>query len=319
MKDYKAVIGLEIHAQLKTKSKMFAPDSVTFGAEPNTAVSPITLAHPGTLPTVNKKAVEMAIKMGLATNCTINEKTFFARKNYFYPDLPKGYQISQYDTPLCSNGFINIKPDKNTTKKIRIHRIHMEEDTGKSMHDYDLYDSLIDLNRAGIPLIEIVSEADMETPEEAMAYVREIRRLVRYLNICDGNMEEGSLRCDINVSVMKKDAKEWGTKVEVKNLNSISAIGKALYYEIERQINALENGEKIYQETRLWDPNKQQTKLMRRKETADDYRYFTEPDIPMLFVSQEWLNSIKENMPLNASFVAVSLKFLKSNILYFFL
>ncbi len=295
--DYIAIIGLEIHAQLKTKSKMFAPDPVTYGEEPNVFISPTTLALPGALPTVNKNGVKMAVKMGLATHCTIHKKTLFARKNYFYPDLPKGYQISQYDTPVCTGGFVNIKLPDGSKKKIRIHRIHIEEDTGKSLHEYDIYDSLLDFNRAGTPLIEIVSEADIRTPEEAMAYVREIRRLVRYLDICDGNMEEGSLRCDVNVSVMKKTDSRWGTKVEVKNMNSISAIGKALEYEIRRQIEELESGGKIYQETRMWNPTQEKTILMRRKETADDYRYFPEPDLPYLFVSDELIEEIQAEMP----------------------
>ncbi len=295
--NYTAIIGLEIHAQLKTRSKMFSSEEVTYGEAPNVYLSTTTLGLPGALPTVNKNGVKMAIKMGLATHCTIHNKTLFARKNYFYPDLPKGYQISQYDTPVCTGGFVNIKLPDGTKKKIRIHRIHIEEDTGKSLHEYDIYSSLLDFNRAGTPLIEIVSEADIRTPEEAMAYVREIRRLVRYLDICDGNMEEGSLRCDVNVSVMKKTDNEWGTKVEVKNMNSISAIGKALKYEIERQINELENGGKIYQETRMWDPSEERTILMRRKETADDYRYFPEPDLPYLFVSDELITEIREEMP----------------------
>ena len=233
---YQAVIGLEVHAQLQSKSKIFCPDPVGYGAQPNTRISPVSLGHPGTLPTVNLECVKLAIKMGLATNCNVVGSCYFARKNYFYPDLPKGYQVSQDKTPICTEGELTIRLKDRSKKTIRIQRIHIEEDAGKSLHDQDMYDSLVDLNRAGVGLIEIVSEPDIRSSEEAMAYLTEIRKIVRYIGVCDGNMEEGSLRCDANISVMKKDAKEFGTRVEVKNMNSISNVGRAIEYEIERQI-----------------------------------------------------------------------------------
>ncbi|HIP35891.1 MAG TPA: Asp-tRNA(Asn)/Glu-tRNA(Gln) amidotransferase subunit GatB [Crocinitomix sp.] len=294
---YTAVIGLEIHAQMLTKSKAYSSDINEYGAIPNTNVSPITLGHPGTLPKMNKKTIDYAIKMGIACNCNIAEHQHFARKNYFYPDLPKGYQITQDTTPICTGGYILINDDEGNEKKIALTRIHMEEDAGKSIHDIDPFNTLIDLNRAGVPLIEIVSEPDIKTSQEAYNYVTEIRKLVRYLDICDGNMEEASLRCDANISVMLKDAKAFGAKVEVKNMNSIRNVKNAIEYEIKRQILAIENGETISQETRNYDALKNETSAMRTKEAANDYRYFPEPDLQPIKISSEHINSIKAEMP----------------------
>ena len=294
---YEAVIGLEIHAQLLTKSKAYSSDSTTFGASPNTQVSAISLGHPGTLPHHNRKVIEYAIRMGLACESTIREYNYYARKNYFYADLPKGYQITQDKTPICNGGFVNIKLKDGTTKKVGITRIHMEEDAGKSMHDQDLYDTLVDYNRAGVPLIEIVSEPDMRSADEAYAYVSEMRKLVRYLDICDGNMEEGSLRCDANVSVRLKGAQEYGTKVEVKNMNSISNVKRAIEYEIIRQIDLIEAGKPFTSETRSFDAMKGTTFSMRSKEEANDYRYFPEPDLPPFIANQAMVDEIKAQMP----------------------
>jgi aspartyl-tRNA(Asn)/glutamyl-tRNA(Gln) amidotransferase subunit B len=294
---YKAVIGLEVHAQMLTKSKAYSSDKNEYGDEPNTNVSPITLGHPGTLPKMNKKTIDFAIKMGLACQSNIAENQYFARKNYFYPDLPKGYQITQDTTPICTGGFVLIKDDSGNEKKIGITRIHMEEDAGKSIHDIDPFNTLIDLNRAGVPLIEIVSEPEIETSQEAYNYVTEIRKLVRYLDICDGNMEEGSLRCDANISVMLKDANEFGAKVEVKNMNSMRNVKNAIEYEIERQILAIENGETISQETRNYDALKNETSAMRTKEAANDYRYFPEPDLQPIKVTEAHKERIKAEMP----------------------
>src|SRR5213595_3074955 len=263
--EYETVVGLEVHAQLLTKSKLFCGDSTAFGSEPNTHVSPITLAHPGTLPKMNKKAIEFAIKMGLACHCEIVKHNYFARKNYFYPDLPKGYQVSQYTTPICKGGFVKIKT-ANTEKDIRLNRIHLEEDAGKSLHDVDPENTCIDYNRAGTPLIEIVTEPDIRSSEEAFACLTEIRKLVRYLEICDGNMEEGSLRCDANISVRKKGETELGTKVEVKNLNSIRNVKRAIDAEAKRLIDILENGGIITQQTRSFDANNGTTFAIRDKE-----------------------------------------------------
>lgn len=295
--NYKAVIGLEVHAQLLTASKMFSAEAAEFGGHPNTYVSAISLGHPGTLPSINSRCVEFAIKMGLATGCAINRHNIFARKNYFYGDLPKGYQISQHHGPICAQGSIPLVLPDGREKTVRIHRIHLEEDSGKSLHDQDIFHSLIDLNRAGIGLIEIVSEADIESPEEASAYVAEVRKLVRYLDICDGNMEEGSLRCDANISVMKRDATEWGTKVEVKNMNSITHVGKAVAYEISRQIELIEGGGKVVQQTRTWDAANTRTIPMRDKESSDDYRYFPEPDLQPVVVTDELLERLRLELP----------------------
>lgn len=293
---YEAVIGLEVHAQLLTKSKAYSNDINEYGARPNTNISAITLGHPGTLPKLNKQTINYAIRLGLAMNCNIADHQHFARKNYFYPDLPKGYQITQDTTPICTNGWIYITLGESK-KKIGITRIHMEEDAGKSIHDMDVYDTLVDLNRAGTPLLEIVTEPDLRSAEEAHAYLTEVRQLVRYLDICDGNMEEGSLRCDANISVRKKGAEAFGTKVEVKNMNSIRNVQRAIAFEIERQIKAIENGETIAQETRSFDAVNGTTISMRSKEAANDYRYFPEPDLPPIFVSEEQIAEVRETMP----------------------
>src|SRR6056297_1690363 len=293
---YEAVIGLEVHAQLLTNSKAFAPVSAEYGSAPNTQVTPLCLGHPGTLPVLNENLVRYIIKMGLATGCSIAEKSIFARKNYFYPDLPKGYQISQYDTPICYDGEIHIELE-DYEKTIGLTRIHMEEDAGKSIHDQDPYHTLVDLNRAGVPLIEIVSEPDIRTPQEAYAYLTKIKQIVQYLEICDGNMEEGSLRCDANVSVRLRGQKELSTRTELKNMNSFRNVERALEFEIKRQINLVESGEKVVQHTLLWDANKLETRLMRTKEEAHDYRYFPEPDIPPVIVTDELLDDIKSGLP----------------------
>lgn len=294
---YEAVIGLEVHAQMLTKSKAYSNDINEYGAQPNTNVSIVTLAHPGTLPMMNKKTIEYAIRLGLACNAEIAENQYFARKNYFYPDLPKGYQITQDKTPICTGGEIIIKDDNGNDKVIGLTRIHMEEDAGKSIHDVDVFDTLVDLNRAGVPLLEIVSEPDIKTSQEAYNYLTEVRKLVRYLDICDGNMEEGSLRCDANISVMLKGSKIFGTKVEVKNMNSIRNVQRAIEFEISRQIEAVEKGEVIAQETRSFDALKGITISMRSKEAANDYRYFPEPDLQPIYVGKEQVNTVKNEMP----------------------
>lgn len=294
---YEVVIGLEVHAQMLTKSKAYSNDINEYGAHPNTNVSVISLGHPGTLPRMNKKTIEFAIKLGLACGSEIARDQYFARKNYFYPDLPKGYQITQDKTPICTGGQIVIKGENGEEKPIGITRIHMEEDAGKSIHDVDVYDTLVDLNRAGVPLLEIVSEPDIRSSQEAYDYLSEVRKLVRYLDICDGNMEEGSMRCDANVSVRLVGAKEFGTKVEVKNMNSIRNVQRAIEFEVTRQIKALENGETLSQETRGFDALKGITISMRSKEAANDYRYFPEPDLQPLFVDQKQIDTIKSEMP----------------------
>ena len=294
---YEVVIGLEVHAQLKTKSKIFAPDKNEFGQEPNSLTSPITLGMPGVLPVLNKECVNMGILTGLALNCEIPSRCKFDRKQYFYPDLPKGYQISQYDEPICVNGYLDVKG-----KRIGITRAHLEEDAGKLVHagadglagsSY----SLVDLNRAGTPLLEIVSEPDMRSSEEARNYMEELRNIVRYIGVCDGNLEEGSMRCDANISIMPKGSKEFGTRAEIKNVNSFSALQRAIEYEIDRQIEIVEEGGKVVQETRLWDDNSRETRSMRGKEDAHDYRYFPEPDLMPLKISREWVKEIKDKMP----------------------
>lgn len=301
MNKYEAVIGLEVHAQLLTNSKAFCSCSTVFGASPNTNTCPICLGHPGTLPTLNKSLVEFIVKMGLATNCKIREKSTFARKNYFYADLVKGYQITQYEDPICYDGFIEIEnfidaKTSATSKNIGITRIHMEEDTGKAIHDLDI-DTLLDYNRSGVPLIEIVSEPDIRSASEAYKYLIEIKRILVYLGICTGNMEEGALRCDANVSVRPAGAKEFGTKTEVKNMNSFRNVEKAIEFEIERQIKLLESGGKVIQETRMWDGQKQETKSMRTKETIAGYRYFTEPDLLPVVVSEKWKEALRAELP----------------------
>ncbi|MBT1701638.1 Asp-tRNA(Asn)/Glu-tRNA(Gln) amidotransferase subunit GatB [Chryseosolibacter indicus] len=293
---YTAVIGLEVHAQLLTKSKIYNADAAAYGNSPNTNVGVITLAHPGVLPKLNKKSIEYAIKMGLACNCEISRFNIFDRKNYFYPDLPKGYQLTQDRTPICKGGYIAISTS-NGERNITLNRIHIEEDAGKSIHLENENDTLVDLNRAGVPLIEIVTEPSIRSSEEASALLTEIRKIVRYLEICDGNMEEGSLRCDANVSVMLKDAKEYGKKVEVKNMNSIRNVQRAIDYEIERQIELIESGANITSETRTFDAGSGKTYGMREKEELNDYRYFPDPDLSPLVVSEEWLASIKASMP----------------------
>ncbi|MFN4993386.1 MAG: Asp-tRNA(Asn)/Glu-tRNA(Gln) amidotransferase subunit GatB [Bacteroidota bacterium] len=294
---YEAVIGLEVHAQMLTKSKAFCSDAITYGAMPNTQVGPISLGHPGALPVHNKEAVKYAVKLGLACQCDIIPHNYYARKNYFYADLPKGYQISQHNTPICENGYIEIKLKDGTEKRIGLIRIHMEEDTGKSMHDQDVYDTLIDYNRAGTALVEMVTQPEIRTGEEAYLYLSEVRKLLRYLDICDGNMEEGSMRCDANVSVRLKGNKTFGTKVEVKNMNSIRNVERAIDYEIVRQIDAITAGEKIFQETRTFDAMKGETIVMRSKEGASDYRYFSEPDLPPLHITAEFIDAVKAQMP----------------------
>jgi aspartyl-tRNA(Asn)/glutamyl-tRNA(Gln) amidotransferase subunit B len=295
-KKYEAVIGLEVHAQLLTNSKAFAAVSTEYGGAPNTQVTPLCLGHPGTLPVLNENLVRYIIRMGLATNCSIAKKSIFARKNYFYPDLPKGYQISQFDTPICYDGEIHIELE-DYDKTIGLTRIHMEEDAGKSIHDQDPYHTLVDLNRAGTPLIEIVSEPDIRTPQEAYAYLTKIKQIVQYLEICDGNMEEGSLRCDANVSIRPRGQEELGTRTELKNMNSFRNVERAISYEIERQIDLVESGGEVVQKTLLWDANQNVTRQMRTKEEAHDYRYFPEPDIPPVVVTDQMLSEIKASLP----------------------
>jgi len=293
---YTSVIGLEVHAQLLTKSKIYNTDSTEYGSLPNTNVGVITLAHPGTLPKLNKKVVEYAIKMGLACHSKISKFNIFDRKNYFYPDLPKGYQLTQDRTPLCVGGHVTINT-KEGERDISLHRIHIEEDAGKSMHLAAETDTLVDFNRAGVPLIEIVSNPDIRTSDEAYAYLTEVRKLVRYLEICDGNMEEGSLRCDANISVMLNGATVFGKKVEVKNMNSIRNVQRAIDHEIERQIEEIEKGNTIFSETRTFDAGTGLTYGMRTKEELNDYRYFPDPDLSPMEVSDKWLAEIKSTMP----------------------
>ncbi len=294
---YEAVIGLEIHTQLSTKSKAYSNDSTEFGVLPNTNVSPITLGHPGTLPKSNKRVIEYAVRLGLACKSTIREVNEYARKNYFYADLPKGYQITQDKTPICTGGYITVKLSDGSEKQINITRIHMEEDAGKSIHDIDPFDTLIDLNRAGVALLEIVSEPDIRSGEEAYQYVTEVRKLVRYLDICDGNMEEGSMRCDANVSVRLKGATEFGKRTETKNMNSIRNVQRAIEFEIKRQIDVIENGGTISQDTMGFDAVTGSTYLMRSKEMANDYRYFPEPDLQPVIVSKEYIEKVKLTLP----------------------
>jgi aspartyl-tRNA(Asn)/glutamyl-tRNA(Gln) amidotransferase subunit B len=293
---YEIVVGLEVHAQLQTNSKLFCGDSIAFGAGPNTHISPITLAHPGTLPKMNSKAIEYAIRMGLACHCEIERDNYFARKNYFYPDLPKGYQVSQHTTPICKGGHVHIKT-AGGEKDIRLNRIHMEEDAGKSIHDLDEYNTCVDYNRAGTALIEIVTEPDIRSSEEAFAYLTEIRKLVRYLEICDGNMEEGSLRCDANISVRKKGETKLGTKVEIKNLNSIRNVKRAIDHEAARLIDLVEKGEPIQQQTRSFDAGNGTTFATREKEDADDYRYFPEPDLAPFHLDDTFIERIRKEIP----------------------
>ena len=311
---YEPVIGLEVHCQLLTESKAFSPDPAAFGAPPNTHVDPVSLGHPGTLPVLNEHVVAFTLRMGLATHCQVAPRSVFARKHYFYPDLPKGYQISQYATPICYGGYVEIaleddpdlrRPDVQggdgqeapRLKQIGVTRIHMEEDAGKSLHDQDPYATLLDYNRCGVPLIEIVSEPDLRSPREAYLYLQKIRQTVRYLGICDGNMEEGSLRCDANVSIRRRGDTELGTKTEVKNMNSFRNVERALEYEIARQIALVEGGGRIVQETLLWDASAFETRPMRSKEEAHDYRYFPDPDLAPVVVDEALLAKVKAELP----------------------
>ncbi|HEX4876012.1 MAG TPA: Asp-tRNA(Asn)/Glu-tRNA(Gln) amidotransferase subunit GatB [Chitinophagaceae bacterium] len=293
---YELVAGLEIHAQLLTESKLFCGDSIAFGAEPNTHVSPVTLAHPGTLPKMNRKAIEYAIRMGLACHCEIQRHNYFARKNYFYPDLPKGYQVSQHTTPICAGGYVTIHTG-DTHRRIKLNRIHLEEDAGKSLHDIDPENTCIDYNRAGTALIEIVTEPDLHSSDEVFAFVTEVRKLVRYLGICDGNMEEGSLRCDVNISVRKKGDTKLGTKVEIKNLNSVRNVKRAVEAEAKRLIDLLEEGRKIIQQTRSFDTVTGTSFAIRDKEDADDYRYFAEPDLAPFRLQEKFIEEVKQSIP----------------------
>lgn len=294
---YEAVIGLEVHAQLLTKTKAYSSDENIYGATPNTKTSVISLGHPGTLPKSNSKVIEYAVKLGIAVGSKIRERNEYARKNYFYADLPKGYQITQDKTPICNGGVISIKDAEGNKKDINIIRIHMEEDAGKSIHDLDPFNTLVDLNRAGVPLVEIVSQPDIRTSDEAYQYINEVRKLVRYLDICDGNMEEGSLRCDANVSVMLKGATEFGTKVEVKNMNSNRNVKRAIEFEVKRQVEILEKGGKVSHETRSFNAANNTTISMRHKEDANDYRYFPEPDLQPVIVTEKYINEIKQTLP----------------------
>jgi len=293
---YEAVIGLEVHAQMLTGSKIFCGCATQFGSGPNSQTCPVCIGMPGVLPVLNRKALEFAIRTGLATGCTISSYSRFARKNYFYPDLPKGYQISQYELPICENGHIDITVD-GVKKRIGITRIHMEEDAGKNIHEGRGNYSLVDLNRTGVPLMEIVSEPDLRSPKEASEYMKKLRAILRYLDVCDGNMEQGSLRCDANVSIRPAGSTGLGVKVEMKNINSFRFVEKALEYEIKRQVRTLDEGGKIAQETRLWDPASGTTQSMRSKEEAHDYRYFPDPDLVPIMASAEWIDEIRASLP----------------------
>ncbi len=294
---FEPVIGLEVHAQLKTKTKIFCGCSTKFGNPPNTNTCPVCTGMPGVLPVLNKQAVTFAIKAALATNCKINQESRFDRKNYFYPDLPKGYQISQYAAPIAEHGFLEIETQINGNQTIGITRIHMEEDAGKLIHDPARARSMVDLNRTGVPLIEIVSEPDIRTAQEAGAYLRKLHAILKYIDVCDGNMEEGSFRCDANISLRPRGQKEFGIRSELKNLNSFKNVEKAILYEIERQTYVLEEDKKVIQETRLWDPSRNKTTSMRGKEEAHDYRYFPDPDLVPLIVDDHWIQEVKKTMP----------------------
>jgi aspartyl-tRNA(Asn)/glutamyl-tRNA(Gln) amidotransferase subunit B len=295
--EWETVIGLEIHAQLATKSKIFTGAATAYGAEPNTQADAVTLGLPGVLPVLNKEAVRMAAKFGLAIGATVANRSVFARKNYFYPDLPKGYQISQYELPVVAQGHLDIELEDGSVKRIGVTRAHLEEDAGKSLHEDFHGMTGIDLNRAGTPLLEIVSEPDLRSSKEAVAYMKKLHALVRYLEICDGNMQEGSFRCDANVSVRPKGQKEFGTRAEIKNLNSFRFVERAIEYEIDRQIALIENGGKVVQETRLYDPDKGETRSMRAKEEANDYRYFPDPDLLPLEIEASFLEAVRATLP----------------------
>ena len=293
---YELVVGLEVHAQLMTKSKLFCSDNTQFGASPNTQVSPVSLAHPGTLPVMNKSAIELAVKLGIALHCEIEHYNYFARKNYFYPDLPKGYQISQHTAPICKDGYVKIQTTLGSNQ-IQLNRIHIEEDAGKSIHDLDENYTCIDLNRAGVPLVEIVTEPVIHSSEEAFAFLTELRKTLRWLEVCDGNMEEGSMRCDANVSIRVKGDKKLGKRVEVKNLNSIRNVKRAIDLEFERLINITEENKEIIQETRSYDADKNITFTLRSKEDAEDYRYFPEPDLPPFIIDEAYISQVKASLP----------------------
>ena len=294
--NWEPVIGLEIHAQIISNSKLFSGASTNFGSEPNTQVSLVDAAMPGMLPVINKVCIEQAIKTGLSLNAQINKRSVFDRKNYFYPDLPQGYQISQYTQPIVGKGSIEIDLKNGNSKKIGITRLHLEQDAGKSIHDLDPNKTYIDLNRSGVALMEIVSEPDIRSAEEAQEYVKKLRSILRYIQTCDGNMEEGSLRCDVNISVKKKN-EDFGTRCEIKNVNSIKSIGQAIEHEFHRQVEIIESGDKVQQETRLFDEKKRETRPMRTKEEAHDYRYFPDPDLPPLEISSDLIGEIKKNLP----------------------
>ena len=296
MRDYEVVIGLEVHAQLKTKSKIFCSCSTQFGAGPNENTCPVCTGMPGMLPVLNARAVEYAVKMAMAVDCTVNRRSLFARKNYFYPDLPMGYQISQFELPVAEHGHVDIHTDKGV-KRIGITRIHMENDAGKNIHSSSDNASYVDLNRAGVPLIEIVSEPDMRSAEEAVAYLKSLRAILVYLGICDGNLEEGSFRCDANVSIRPRGQAEFGTRAELKNMNSFRNIQRAIEYEVERQIDLVEDGEAVVQETRLFDAAKGVTRSMRGKEEAHDYRYFPDPDLLPLVIEEAWMETWRSELP----------------------
>ncbi len=297
LKKYEPIIGLEIHVQLNTESKAYSSDSTTYGAMPNTQTNAISLGHPGTLPMVNERVIEFAVRLGIALGCNIRERNEYARKNYFYADLPKGYQVTQDTTPICTGGFVDIQDADGNPKRIGLTRIHMEEDSGKSIHDIDPFNTLIDLNRAGTALLEIVSEPDFRTGQEAYNYLQEMRRLVRYLDISDGNMEEGSLRCDVNVSIRPRGREKFGTKVEVKNMNSFRNVQKAIDFEIKRQYEVYEAGGTVEQQTMTFDAGKGETTLLRAKEDAHDYRYFPEPDLQPVLVKQDFVDGVKAELP----------------------
>ena len=294
---YEIVIGLEVHAQLSTQSKIFCGDDASFGAAPNSHISPVSLGHPGTLPALNETAIEYAVKLGIALDCNINRSNYFARKNYFYPDLPKGYQVTQHTEPICKNGFLIID-SADGEKKIRLNRIHLEEDAGKSLHDEDPLFTCIDLNRAGVPLVEIVTEPDLSSAEEAYHFLTELRKILRWLNVCDGNMEEGSMRCDANVSIRIRGEKKLGTRVEVKNLNSIRNVKRAIEVEESRLITLTDSKELILQQTRSYDAENNVTFLLRTKEEADDYRYFPEPDLPPVKINENDVSQIQSTIPI---------------------
>ncbi len=296
MRDYEVVIGLEVHAQLRTKSKIFCSCSTQFGAGPNENTCPVCTGMPGMLPVLNARAVEYAVKMAMAVDCAVNRRSLFARKNYFYPDLPMGYQISQFELPVAEHGHVDIHTDKGV-KRIGITRIHMENDAGKNIHSASDNASYLDLNRAGVPLIEIVSEPDMRSAEEAVAYLKSLRAILVYLGICDGNLEEGSFRCDANVSIRPRGQEEFGTRAELKNMNSFRNIQRAIEYEVERQIDLVEDGEKVVQETRLFDAAKGVTRSMRGKEEAHDYRYFPDPDLLPLVIEEEQMVAWRAELP----------------------